>query len=72
MRKLIAGISMTLDGFCDYTAVIPDEEIHQHYADLLSNTDTILYGRISYQLMEYWQIVVKNLTGNKSMDELHW
>jgi len=60
---------MTLDGFCDHTAIIPDEEIHHHYADLLSNADTILYGRITYQLMEYWQTVVKNPTGNKAMDE---
>lgn len=60
---------MTLDGFCDHTAIIPDEEIHQHYADLLSNADTILYGRITYQLMEYWKTVVENPTGNKSMDE---
>ncbi len=69
MRKLIAAINMTLDGFCDHTAIIPDEEIHQHYTDLLSNADTILYGRITYQLMEYWQTVVKNPTGNKAMDE---
>ncbi len=38
MRKVIAGINMTLDGFCDHTAIIPDEEIHQHYADLLRKT----------------------------------
>jgi dihydrofolate reductase len=69
MGKLIAAINMTLDGFCDHTAIIPDEEIHQHYADLLNNAGTILYGRITYQLMEYWQTVVKNPTGNKSMDE---
>jgi hypothetical protein len=30
MRKLIATINMTLDGFCDHTAGIPDDEIHQH------------------------------------------
>lgn len=69
MGKLIAAINMTLDGFCDHTAIVPDEEIHQHYADLLNNADTILYGRITYQLMEYWQTVVKNPTGKKSIDE---
>jgi len=69
MAKLIAAINMTLDGFCDHTAGIPDEDLHQHYADLLKNADTILYGRITYQLMEYWQTVVKNPTGNKAMDE---
>lgn len=60
---------MTLDGFCDHTAVIPDDEIHQHYADLVSKADVILYGRITYQLMEYWRTVVDNPTGNKSEDE---
>ena len=69
MRKIIAAINMTLDGFCDHTAGIPDDEIHQHYADLLSNADTILYGRITYQLMQYWQTLIKNPSGEKSMDD---
>jgi dihydrofolate reductase len=70
MRKLIAAINMTLDGFCDHTAMIADEEIHQHYNELLSNADTLLYGRITYQLMEsYWPSFVKNPTGNKPMEE---
>ena len=60
---------MTLDGFCDHTAIDAGEEIHQHYCDLLRSADTILYGRITYQLMEYWPTVVKNPTGNKSTDE---
>jgi dihydrofolate reductase len=70
MRKIVAAINMTLDGFCDHTAMIADEEIHQHYDDLLSNADTLIYGRITYQLMEsYWPSVVKDPTGNKPMDE---
>lgn len=60
---------MTLDGFCDHTAIIPDEEIHQHYADLLSNADAVLYGRITYQLMQFWQTLIKNPSGEKSMDD---
>jgi len=61
---------MTLDGFCNHTAMIADEEIHQHYNELLSNADTLIYGRITYQLMEsYWPSVVKNPTGNKPLDE---
>jgi dihydrofolate reductase len=69
MRKVIAGINMTLDGVCDHTAIIPDEEIHDHYAELLSSAGTILYGRITYGLMQYWQTLVKNPSGEKSMDE---
>lgn len=69
MRKLIAGINMTLDGFCDHTVIIPDEEIHQHYAELLDSADVVLYGRITYQLMQYWQTLLKNPSGEKSMDD---
>jgi len=69
MRKLIAGINMTIDGFCDHTAIEPDEEIHQHYAELLDNADIILFGRITYQLMQYWQTVLKNPSGEKSIDD---
>jgi hypothetical protein len=53
MRKIVAAINMTLDGFCDHTAGVPDEEIHEHYTELLNNAGAILYGRITYQLMEY-------------------
>lgn len=61
---------MTIDGFCDHTALIADEEIHQHYTTLLNNAGTLLYGRITYQLMEsFWPTVVKNPTGNKPMDD---
>jgi len=48
---------MTIDGFCDHTAMVADEEIHVHYSELLNNADIVLYGRITYQLMEsYWQL----------------
>ncbi len=69
MRKLIAAINMTLDGNADHTAGIPDDEIHQHYADLLRNAGIVLYGRVTYQLMEYWRTVLENPTGNKSIDD---
>lgn len=69
MRRIIAAINMTLDGFCDHTAIIPDDEMHEHYADLLSYADTILYGRITYQLMEYWRTLAKRPSGEKSMDD---
>jgi dihydrofolate reductase len=70
MRKLIAAMNVTLDGFCDHTAMNADEEIHEHYNDLLRNSGTLIYGRITYQLMEkFWPSVVKNPTGNKPIDE---
>lgn len=69
MRKVIAAINMTLDGCCDHTTMIADDEIHNHYSELLRKGDILLYGRITYQLMEYWPTVLQNPTGNKSTDE---
>ena len=70
MRKLIAAMNMTLDGFCDHTSMNADDEIHQHYNDLLSEADTLIYGRTTYQLMEsYWPAVVREPTGNKPTDD---
>lgn len=69
MGKIIAGINMTLDGFCDHTYGIADDELHRHYSELLRNAGTLLYGRITYQLMEYWPPLVKNPTGNRAIDD---
>ncbi|MBL8005558.1 MAG: dihydrofolate reductase family protein [Candidatus Kapabacteria bacterium] len=69
MKKIIAAINMTIDGFCDHTHGVPDEEIHLHYADLLSKADCALYGRTTYQLMEFWKTILENPTGEKSMDD---
>ena len=61
---------MALDGVCDHTALIADDELHNHYNDLLGNAGALLYGRITYQLMENsWPAIVKNPTGNKPMDD---
>ena len=68
MSKVIAAINMTIDGVCDHTAGLPDEEIHQHYAALLDSADIILYGRTTYQLMQYWQKLLKNPSGDKTAD----
>ena len=70
MRKLIAAINMTLDGFCDHTAMVPGDDGMRFFNDLLRNADTLLYGRITYQLMEdYWPRIVINPSGDKLDDE---
>jgi dihydrofolate reductase len=70
MRKILAAINMTIDGFCDHTAGIADEELHQHYNELLNNADTLLYGRKTYQLMEsFWPTLVKTPSGNQPIDD---
>ncbi len=69
MRKVIAAINMTMDGNFDHTAGIPDEETHQHYKELLDQGGVILYGRTTYQLMKFWQTLLENPSGEKSMDD---
>lgn len=69
MRKVIAAINMTLDGFCDHTAGLPDEEVHQHYTELMGQGDVILYGRITYQLMEFWRTFLEKPSEAKSMND---
>jgi dihydrofolate reductase len=69
MRKLIAAINMTLDGFCDHTVILPDEEIHNHYTELLGQGDVILYGRTTYQLMEFWRTFLESPSEEKSMND---
>ena len=69
MRKVIAAFNITIDGFCDHTAGLPDHEIHQHYTELLGQGDAILYGRNTYQLMEFWRTILENPSEEKSMND---
>lgn len=69
MRKVIAAFNMTLDGVCDHTAGLPDEEIHRHYTELLGQGDAILYGRTTYQLMEFWRSFLENPSEEPSMND---
>ncbi|RYY71193.1 MAG: dihydrofolate reductase [Chitinophagaceae bacterium] len=69
MRKVIAAMNMTLDGICDHRAGVADEDLHQHYAELLGNAGVTLYGRTTYQLMQFWQTLLEKTSGEKSMDD---
>ena len=69
MKKVIAAFNMTLDGVCDHTTGIADEGLDQHYSDLIDNAGILLYGRTTYQLMQFWQPLLQNPSGQKSMDD---
>lgn len=68
MSKIIAAINLTLDGYCDHDVVTAGKEIHDHYANLVRNADTLLYGRATYHLMEYWRTIIDEPTGIEDMD----
>lgn len=71
MRKLIFAINITLDGCCDHTKGIGDEEIHEYFANLIRNADVLMYGRKTYELMvPFWPDIAKNHSGTtNSMNE---
>jgi len=52
MRPLRYSINVTLDGCCDHRAITPDEELHRHAAEGIERADALLFGRVTYQLME--------------------
>lgn len=66
MRKIIGAINMTLDGVFDHTVLEADEEVHDYYSPLLDDAGVILYGRTTYQLMQFWQELLKNPSDEKS------
>jgi dihydrofolate reductase len=68
MRKVIAAFNMTLNGICDHTAGIADEDLHKHYAELIDHGAVILYGRKTYELMLFWQELLNKPSGEQSMD----
>ena len=70
MRKIIAAINMTLDGYCDHTAGIVTDETMQHYNELLRNSGMLVYGRTTYQMMEaYWPNLVREPGDNAFLNE---
>ena len=52
MRPLRYSINVALDGCCDHQVMIPDEELHRHFADELERADALLFGRVTYEMME--------------------
>ncbi len=52
MRPLRYSINVTLDGCCDHREVIPDEDLHRHAAENLARADALLFGRVTYEMME--------------------
>jgi dihydrofolate reductase len=70
MRNVIFGINITVDGCCDHTKMIADEEVHEYFTHLLRDVDLLVFGRKTYQLMvPYWPDVAKNQSETKAENE---
>jgi dihydrofolate reductase len=52
MRPLRYSINVTLDGCCDHRAISADEDLHRHACENLDQADALLFGRVTYEMME--------------------
>src|SRR3979411_993122 len=52
MRPLRYSINVTLDGCCDHRAIPADEDLHRHTVENLNQADALLFGRVTYEMME--------------------
>src|SRR3954454_18412747 len=52
MQPLRYSINVTLDGCCDHRAGSTDEDLHRYWAETLAQADALLFGRVTYEMME--------------------
>jgi dihydrofolate reductase len=71
MRPLRYSINVTLDGCCDHRAGSADEELHRHAVENLDRADALLFGRVTYEMMEAaWRTPAR--TGARPDWMEHW
>src|SRR5215813_1275831 len=70
MRNVIFAINITLDGCCDHTKTIADEELLDHYTQLTREADLQVFGRKTYELMvPYWPDIAKSQSETRAENE---
>jgi dihydrofolate reductase len=70
MSNLIFAINISLDGCCDHTKFMPDDEIMEYFTQLVRDASAFVYGRKTYQLMvPYWPNIAKNHSRDKAENE---
>jgi dihydrofolate reductase len=70
MRNVIFAINLTVDGCCDHTKMIGDEETFEYFTRLMREVDLLVYGRKTYQLMvPFWPDVARNQSMTKAANE---
>lgn len=63
MQPLRYSINVTLDGCCDHRVGIADEDLHRHAAGNIDRADALLFGRVTYQMMEdAWRLSTRTVT----------
>jgi hypothetical protein len=62
MRPLRYSINVTLDGCCDHREMIADEDLHRHAMENIVQADALLFGRVTYEMMEAgWRLATRTV-----------
>src|SRR5207248_10778129 len=62
MRPLRYSINVTLDGCCDHRAIPADEKLHRHAMENIAQADALLFGRVTYEMMEAaWRLATRTV-----------
>jgi dihydrofolate reductase len=62
MRPLRYSINVTLDGCCDHRAIPADEDLHRHAVENIARADALLFGRLTYEMMEAaWRLATRTV-----------
>ncbi len=60
MGLLTFSINVTLDGCVDHREGIADDETHAFFTQLMDESEAMLWGRVTYEMMEsYWPAVAR-------------
>ena len=72
MRPLRYSINITLDGCCDHRTIGADEELHRFFAERLAEADALLFGRVTYEMMqEAWRLPASGVWPQWMDDWMH-
>src|ERR671928_368944 len=62
MRPLRYSLNVTLDGCYDHHLMIADEDLHRHAMENIAQADALLFGRVTYQMMEAaWRLTTRTV-----------
>ena len=54
MGKTVFAMNLSLDGYVDHDRFAPDPALFRHWIDAVAEAETAVYGRVTYELMRYW------------------
>ena len=68
MGLLTFALNVTLDGCYDHREAIADDELHRYFTRIVDAAEAILFGRVTYELMESaWPAVARDEKAPRAM-----